>query len=523
MEHIFICYSHTDRELAIQLKEKLESAGKIVWIDLEDLPASSSWSEEIRNSITEAIAFIYLVSDDSLHSEYCQREIDFACTLNKRVFPILTPGMLGNKIPERISSFQWLQWDEFGKNLDITRLITAIDTDYAWVKFITNLGLKASHWEKQKDNSRLLRGRELQEAEGQLAGAAARSPQPTGLLHKYIFESRRNEERQRRRVTLGLSFGVAILALLAVFAWFQRNNALVQASIALARKLSANSELLISQQPKQLPLAVLLAAESGKQVSTFEGDQALRDGLNLLPALVARMEILPNSSASAYSSAQVNDPVTVMTFSPDNHWLAIGTEGEIISVWSTSTWTEAMRVAPASYGGYVAVVRALAFSPDSKFLVSGSDGRYAQVWDIGKGQPVAQFKHDGQVFIAAFTPDGRRVISGSENKVVVWDPQTGSQLYSLNAGTELLAMSKDGKLAASVTTLCIANVFYVGRRLAGSEKAMNAVHDCTEAFEVLAVDRRTVETALALPGSDFEDNIQIAAALQANGPQGGGG
>ena len=75
---------------------------------------------------------------------------------------------------------------------------------------------------------------------------------------------------------------------------------------------------------------------------------------------------------------------------------------------------------------------------------------------------------------------------------------------------------REGKLTASVTTLCIANVFYVGRRLTNAEKAREAVRDCMEAFDVLAVDRRTLEAAVVLSGSDFEDDIQIAAALQAN-------
>jgi len=75
---------------------------------------------------------------------------------------------------------------------------------------------------------------------------------------------------------------------------------------------------------------------------------------------------------------------------------------------------------------------------------------------------------------------------------------------------------REGKLTAFVTTLCIANVHYVGRRLAGLERTREAVRDCMAAFDILAVDRRTLETALALPGADFEDNIQIACALQAN-------
>ena len=44
------------------------------------------------------------------------------------------------------------------------------------------------------------------------------------------------------------------------------------------------------------------------------------------------------------------------------------------------------------------------------------------------------------------------------------------------------------------------------------ETARAAVCICLEAFEVCAVDLQALEHAEALPGSDFEDNLQIACA-----------
>jgi predicted nucleic acid-binding protein len=79
----------------------------------------------------------------------------------------------------------------------------------------------------------------------------------------------------------------------------------------------------------------------------------------------------------------------------------------------------------------------------------------------------------------------------------------------------LLQAAREGKLTCSISSLCIANVFYVTRRLAGLEKAHKAVRDCMESFDVLPVNLDTLQGALALPGADFEDNIQIAAAMQA--------
>ena len=79
----------------------------------------------------------------------------------------------------------------------------------------------------------------------------------------------------------------------------------------------------------------------------------------------------------------------------------------------------------------------------------------------------------------------------------------------------ILQASREARLTSNVTTLSVANMFYVARRHAGQEKAIRAVHDCLEVCIVLAVNRRTLEAALALPGKDFEDNIQIVAAVEA--------
>jgi len=75
--------------------------------------------------------------------------------------------------------------------------------------------------------------------------------------------------------------------------------------------------------------------------------------------------------------------------------------------------------------------------------------------------------------------------------------------------------AREHRFSAAVTALSIANVFYVGRRHAGLERAKQAVRACLDALEVLAVDRITLEAAIRFTGSDLEDNIQIAAAIEA--------
>jgi predicted nucleic acid-binding protein len=74
----------------------------------------------------------------------------------------------------------------------------------------------------------------------------------------------------------------------------------------------------------------------------------------------------------------------------------------------------------------------------------------------------------------------------------------------------------ENRLSPAVTGITIANLFYIGRKQAGLEKAQAAVRECQDAFDILPVDHPLLESAVLLPGSDLEDNIQIAAAERAN-------
>jgi predicted nucleic acid-binding protein len=67
-------------------------------------------------------------------------------------------------------------------------------------------------------------------------------------------------------------------------------------------------------------------------------------------------------------------------------------------------------------------------------------------------------------------------------------------------------------LLASVLT----DVYYICRKQVGVDQAKKAVGECLRRFIILPVDRSLLETALLLAGSDFEDNVQIAAAQEAD-------
>ncbi len=70
----------------------------------------------------------------------------------------------------------------------------------------------------------------------------------------------------------------------------------------------------------------------------------------------------------------------------------------------------------------------------------------------------------------------------------------------------------EGRITGYVTACAINDVFYIARRLVDQKTAHLAVDICLDAFQICVVDRHVLEQAQVLPGSDFEDSVQIACA-----------
>jgi predicted nucleic acid-binding protein len=69
-----------------------------------------------------------------------------------------------------------------------------------------------------------------------------------------------------------------------------------------------------------------------------------------------------------------------------------------------------------------------------------------------------------------------------------------------------------GAIVCFLTATTITDNFYISRRLTDIERARAAVRRCLDAYEICPVDMNILEVAFALPGGDFEDNVQRACA-----------
>ncbi len=111
--------------------------------------------------------------------------------------------------------------------------------------------------------------------------------------------------------------------------------------------------------------------------------------------------------------------------------------------------------AELTFTGHHGLVRGVAFSPDGKRIASGGEDRVLRVWDSLDGTELLALKgHSSPIETVEFSPDGKWLASGSDDRSVkIWDATTGKEMRSMvghDSHINDVAFSPDGKRVASV-------------------------------------------------------------------------
>ncbi len=106
------------------------------------------------------------------------------------------------------------------------------------------------------------------------------------------------------------------------------------------------------------------------------------------------------------------------------------------------------------FSGHAASIKCIAFSHDGKRLISGSDDKSTRVWDVSNGREVLRLnRHTGGINALAFIGDTNHILTASKDQTVrQWDLRSGleTECYETHAGAVLdIAVSADGKGMAS--------------------------------------------------------------------------
>ena len=231
---IFLSYRRTDVEFTQKLYQQLRATDRAVWVDWENLPPGvEGFSNEIQRGIEAADAFVCVLSPEYLQSEYCLMELQEALKLKKRVVPLVARKFDPLPPPEGIGHINWIyftphagQKNEFEDAFP--RVIKALEADYEHAREHTRLLLRAMDWQRNdRNNSYLLKGAEIEKAERWQVAAVGKNPAPAELQGEYILASRAYQRRYQRRLTAVFGVLTVIAIVAAIFAWVQRNNAVI--------------------------------------------------------------------------------------------------------------------------------------------------------------------------------------------------------------------------------------------------------------------------------------------------------
>ena len=195
-------YSRKDKDFVRQLNDALVGQKREAWVDWKDIPLTVEWQQEILTNIETTENFIFVISPESATSPNCRKEIDHAVANHKRMFPIVRRHVPDDAVPEALRKFQWIDFsDDNTFESRFATLVAALDTDLAWVNAHTRLLTRAKEWEREgKDNSFLLHGKDLREAERWVAQSSEKDPKPTTLQSQYILASRQSATKLQRIV-----------------------------------------------------------------------------------------------------------------------------------------------------------------------------------------------------------------------------------------------------------------------------------------------------------------------------------
>jgi TIR domain len=107
---VFISHSSREPDFSVTktLAESLESIGVNVWWDKEGLEGGDNFPVEILEAIIRQHFFVFIISNESIRSKWCLRELIRATELEKHIKPLLLDHIPKENSPLELAGLQYV-------------------------------------------------------------------------------------------------------------------------------------------------------------------------------------------------------------------------------------------------------------------------------------------------------------------------------------------------------------------------------------------------------------------------------
>ncbi len=200
MTEVFMSYSSKDKALQNKIYVSLSKKLVTTWYYTQDISKTEDAEQATWRGLEQADNFVFLVSNYSLQSEFCLKELNYAFDLQKKIIPLLVEKLNADNIAKlkTLTKLNSLQFVDFTNNTeeahyqsDINEILKELNKEKRYHEQHKVFLVQGLKWEKQQRNaSILLRGSNLENAKTWLNTAKTRTDyKPTKLHEEFIGES----------------------------------------------------------------------------------------------------------------------------------------------------------------------------------------------------------------------------------------------------------------------------------------------------------------------------------------------
>ncbi len=453
---VFISYRRKDVEFTKTLVKALQDEGKECWVDWEDIPpGSEGFTDDIKRGLEGADAFLAILSPDYLDSTYCvDMELGTAIALKKKLIPIVLKKFDDKPIPAGIGHINWIYFTPHAGHENtfeesFPKVMAALNADLAHARAHARYQIRAIEWDNNKrEDSFLLDGVEITEAEQWISSSAGKIPEPTPLHGEYIIASRTFETQKQRRLVSRMAALVVVAVIFGVISLFMFSEARRQEQVAQEALNVAQVRGTEIAQEKQISETNLLQAWSIQSRFLIDvARQQLNSGMPQTALLTSLQSMAnypavfnPDSYSVAY--AALASSVQEMVFMPHHS----ETTQVFGAVWNTDetqllTWADdhLVRVWDITQKPPTTVIElphddqinGARWTHDMQHILSWSNDDTAQIRAISGGAEAKIFHHESSVLGATLTQDETRLLTWTLNgTVTVWDVATQTSLLT---------------------------------------------------------------------------------------------